>query len=567
VTPDEWFESIAPDWRTRTPQPLAEARQPVPMLGDEEAAVEWNEDPERSTRRFVHLETYDELRNMRSLFLFGRRGTGKTTYLNMLESEIKRGEVSTYGTCCILQSQSLILGMAATVRLSVLADLPEAELANALTPVWKWIVSVSAMHGVLENKEPSATEPVEVKQVRAFLDKALGPRDSTLSESVRDSMHELFVKALDDGEHAPSAAGRVFKNITSLFRSEAFVSASATLDALTRKRPCLVLLDSGDVYAIRDPIPRAVVTALIACLTDFSKQRDRSAIVAKAAFPSEILPHVYPYNRGKMEGRIVIITWSYKDLVALLAKRFASIGNGHSLPKAQSADSGPAQQLIYNTLPEFIETRVGIPFDTLAYVIRHTQRTPRQVIMLMNGILTYAKSCGWRVGTKIDDQQLIVKGVHLYLGHLVNDSIDMHRSMYDRLDQIVQGTLAEQQCYFPSDSLGRKVKEVSFVRHSVDLERVDVVRLLFEIGVLGLAKEAHPIQMNPPQRFLVQAVFEYQLKQTVTPGAGGYCVVHPMFYEWLGTKVDANTFVYPLAFEAEEREILSKYGAALTVGQ
>jgi hypothetical protein len=33
-----------------------------------------------------------------------------------------------------------------------------------------------------------------------------------------------------------------------------------------------------------------------------------------------------------------------------------------------------------------------------------------------------------------------------------------------------------------------------------------------------------------------------------------------MFYEWLGTKVDSGTFVYPMAFENEERDILQNYG-------
>ena len=61
-------------------------------------------------------------------------------------------------------------------------------------------------------------------------------------------------------------------------------------------------------------------------------------------------------------------------------------------------------------------------------------------------------------------------------------------------------------------------------------------------------------------RYLLQGLFEYQVKQTLTPGVGGLCVVHPMFYEWLGTKVDSGTFVYPMAFENEERDILQTYG-------
>jgi hypothetical protein len=505
------------------------------------------------------METYDELRSPRSLFLFGRRGTGKTTYLNMLHSEVSKDLVSSYGTCCILQSQPLILGIAAQVRSSALAHLPEAELADALMPVWKWIISVAAMQATYGDAEPLATEPLEVKQLRAYVEQALGPPGESVNDTLRSRMHDLLFDALA-ADPGPELAGKAYGNINRAFRSEAFVAASATLSKVARKKPCLVLLDAGDVYAVRDPIPKAAITALIATLTDFANAREKTSVIAKAAFPSEILPHVYPYNRGKMEGRIVIINWSYRDLVALLARRFASINGAQLVPDEELDDPLRAQAFIYKTLPSQIETRVGIAFDTLAYIIRHTQRTPRQVIMLMNGILTHAKSARWKIGTPVGDRQIIVKGVHLYLGHLVNDSIDMHRSIYDRLDQIVQGTLAQQECYFQSDSLGRMVKEVSHVRHSLDLERVDVVRLLFEIGVLGIAHEAHHLKEQVSPRYLLQGLFEYQVKQTLTPGTGGLCVVHPMFYEWLGTKVDSGTFVYPMAFENEERDILQNYG-------
>jgi len=560
----DWFKIVRPTWQNRFPQPLADARKPEPVLGDEEAAIEWNENPERTVRRFVHMETYDELRNPHSLFLFGRRGTGKTTYLNMLASEISRGEVGHYATSVILQSQPLILGIAAQIRSSALAHLPEAELADALIPVWKWIITVAAMHATLGTQEPLATEPVEIKQLRVFVDTVVSTSELSLTDGIRDRMHDLLHQALSD-RPASGGTGSAFRNINLFFRSELFSRAAATIDALMRRRPCLVLLDAGDVYAVRDPVPKAAITALIACLTELAVQRERIGVIAKAAFPSEILPHVYPSNRGKMEGRIVIINWAYRDLVALIAKRFTSIGNGASHEKGDQEkrhldDPASAQALIYSCFPAAIETRVGIAFDTLAYIIRHTQRTPRQVIMLMNGILTHARSTGWKPGAAIVEHQTIVKGVHIYLGHLVNDSIDMHRSMYDRLDQIVQGTLSQQECYFRSEALGKMVKEVSFLRHSLDLERTDVIRVLFEIGVLGIAQEAHALQQQERPRFLLQALFEYQVKQALSPGPGGLCVVHPMFYEWLGTRVDTGTFVYPMAFETEERRILTTYG-------
>jgi len=311
---------------------------------------------------------------------------------------------------------------------------------------------------------------------------------------------------------------------------------------------------------VMDPVPSAAVTALIAAVAKLAAHPHRQAIFAKAAFPSEILPHIYTFNRGKMQNHIVVISWTYRDLVTLLAKRFALLVGKSNGDDGDLDDLAKAHELIYATLPPVVKTRVEISFDTLAYIIRHTQRTPRQVVMLVNSVLTHAKSNGWRVGMKVDGERIIAHGVHLYLGHLVNDAIDMHRSIYQRLDEIVQGTLARRPCYFRAGQLGKFVKEVSTLRHSLGFGQEDVTRILFEVGVLGIAHEMHPLSQDGAPRYILEALYEYQVKQTLTPSPDSFCVVHPMFYEWLGTKVDLGKFVYPLAFEDAEKEVLNRYG-------
>src|SRR5262245_25947645 len=106
----EWVGDRQVDWRQRKPEPLAGLAPPVAFLGEEEAAAEWNEST-RPARTFVRLETYGALQDPRSLYLFGRRGTGKTTYLRMLDYEVRSGRSRQYAVSRVLNSQDIIFAI------------------------------------------------------------------------------------------------------------------------------------------------------------------------------------------------------------------------------------------------------------------------------------------------------------------------------------------------------------------------------------------------------------------------------------------------------------------------
>ena len=59
------------------------------------------------------------------------------------------------------------------------------------------------------------------------------------------------------------------------------------------------------------------------------------------------------------------------------------------------------------------------------------------------------------------------------------------------------------------------------------------------------------------------ALFEYQVKGTLTLTSRSQCVVHPMFYQELQIGVDTDTFTYPMPAEDEEMQVLADAGIQL----
>lgn len=553
----EWVTTVRPNWKTRIPSQVY--GMPDPILGPEDAGVEWSQ-AEKPVHIFTTIDTYEQIKSADGLFLFGRRGTGKTALIRMLDYEIKSKQVARYHSSWVCDSHPLILGISAQLRQTRVVELSHAELAAALEMVWVWFAYTSAMIATIERSPNTLAEPLELKQLRSYLEVILGADvDAWPRTNVREVLEKQLAQALRRLPLSPTA-GDVKNALADVFDSQEHRRAISLLLPLLAKSPCLVVLDAGEVYAIRDALPAATITALIATVHSFANDRGGRGLFLKAAFPSEILPHMYAPNAGKMKGRIVLIHWTYRDLVVFIAKRYrlALFGDGQSkeFDRLQSFDE--ARSFLYKYLPSHITTRTGVQFDTLSYVVRHTQKTPRQVILLMNSVLTFAQRKKVGIDRVYDQPTIIVNGVHARLEHLVADAIDMHKEIYPDIELLIKRVLSQQDSYFRGSRLDALVKRVSDYRDVHDISRTLVKRILFEVGVLGLAYEAHSIGTDG--KWLLEGLFEYQLKDTILPNEEAWCMVHPMFYEWLQSRVDQTTFSYPMAYEDEEKAVLESFG-------
>ncbi len=282
-------------------------------------------------------------------------------------------------------------------------------------------------------------------------------------------------------------------------------------------------------------------------------------ILVKAAFPSEIYPRLTALNLEKMEGRNVFIIWTYPDLICLLAKRYWQMIHKNTNPAKQLDDSKEARNFLYQYFPRQIATRGGMRFDTLAYIIRHTQKKPRQVILLLNVLLTLAEE-SIDISKKLPPNW-IVDGIHARLDILVKGDLNMFDMIYKDAEQLVRRSLTDAPSYFDASCLDRLLKETSALRAAVDLDKEDIKRLLLECGAIGLVVRKHAL--TEQRKELLEVLFEYQVKGTLVLTNRSQLAVHPMYYEELHINVDFNSFTYPLPAEDEERQSLVESGIQL----
>jgi predicted Ser/Thr protein kinase len=81
---------VEPFERVETPDFIKRYSVPKHFFGQEDASAEWM-DPKQSAALFFHTESYTEFKKRDCLYLFGRRGTGKTALIRMLDYESNNG--------------------------------------------------------------------------------------------------------------------------------------------------------------------------------------------------------------------------------------------------------------------------------------------------------------------------------------------------------------------------------------------------------------------------------------------------------------------------------------------
>ena len=524
-------------------------------IGEVDSYDEWS-DGIHPENIFVHTDSYNTVCEKSTLFVFGRRGTGKSAIFQMLNHEIEKKKGKEYNYCRILNQEDAYHDLSIQIRSSPLADYPMQELVHILKKKWLWAIETSGMITIFEDENINVTQKTKIANYLKSVGLLKGKKQKY---KVFGILADSLASELDKIDYAPAKVGAAIYRLGTKLFSTLFEEAQAELYEILRSenKICLILIDSIERYNLKDKVSKSVIGGLIQAMLELYHVRSNN-LYSKAAFPSEILRHMSPSNWGKTDDKMHIIKWKYKDLIKLLAKRYyKGIVNKNATIKSINKfnDESKALTFIYSHFPKNIITRSGIEFDTISYIISHTQKKPRQLISLVNSILTlsdYEKQSNLTL-----NHEMITTGVHILLDSLFRETLNIYELVYPNATDIILRALTESESYFNYKELDIKLKEINSMLRTnndmINISKEDVKNLLLESGVLGIGRDKH--KLNNGKNILV-ALFEYQIKGTLTLNNASMCVVHPMFYQILWINADMNTYVYPKPSTKEESILL-----------
>ncbi len=535
--------------------------QVQPYFGPTEAEID--EDDDLDPDLFVHTGSYDVIKPDHLLLIFGRRGTGKTALIRMLDYEVRAKLSNTYTYSSILSQEKLFLNLTMAVQLHT-ATLNDLQRAMIFQRKWTWAINTAAMHAIYSqsNADDWSDEHNSIARYLASVDIVQEIREPSTSPLNR--ILDLLISHLGSENSSQSGnEGSSFDTSMKFLETSSYREALNSMWRLLNSRDerCLVLLDSQEFYDFNDKIAAGCVAGLIDALFEAYRESHRHRVSVKAALHSEIERDITSTHYHKFDGKKHFILWQYRDLVELVAKRYAHLllnPRYSSLTRSGNVTTSTIERIhredpllyLQRFIPERTVSFSDIEFATLPYILSHTQKTPRQLIQLLNIIM----SLGVKNKIPIDKltSECIREGTNAMLVVLSNSLLSLYNNVYPGIQELAERTFQGAPNILNLSSLHQRFQESKGYLRRQDQDRDSAMKLFVQAGIVGVIEDEQ--ELYGGAKTLIQARFEYQRSGMTHLTNDMTLAVHPMFYQGFRTHVDLNSLVYPIPSDEEREE-------------
>lgn len=520
-------------------------------LGQLMGEQEWNESVSAANKRFINVGAYDMFKNKNSLILVGRIGTGKSSILKKMEYDVNNHKIPIYKDVIFINLRDYILQLASYGHLDGTPQV-YAEIEENL----KNFIMLSIMkHIVYDNSNQYS--PQSVKIITNYLNTIGVSKDTNLGKIL-----DLYIdKINNDTYHDILQSISMFSGITKKLFGVDYHEAEKEVNALFTTQKMLVLVDTLPEYNFNDVSSVVIVkTLMIHAFDNFS---NNSKIAIKIAMPSELYSDLSSEIPAKFTGNTVFIEWRYRDLVKFIAMRcyflmkesewkdhFSSVKLPNMKYENLASDYEKAKDFLQCMLPERCNASINLSFNTLSYIIRHTQKKPRQLMKIFESII-YKIIEKESIDYFIKNPMELKNQIHYVQNDLISDCLNMYANTYKGIVNLCTQILKNSKYCMTKKELEECIdRECNGL---VWAERKDIKKVLIESGIIGTYNdgEEHYIDKNntwfknPNIIKIIPVLYEYQVKGRLIVNENSLFVVHPMCYEYYRSKIDYNCLVYP----------------------
>ena len=545
-------------------------------LGDFGAEKEWNDDPEKAQKLFLHTKSYKDFSKPNSLILLGRTGTGKTAILRCLYDKIKRNASSEYSMAVIVPFDEILENL-----LQINSNFLDASTPKYVKDIIARHINCYVMRALIKRYNLTAKSKMYsyIKNAGLYND-----GDESFIPGGINKFSEMFKAGLDvaEGTVKTTISGLyTAMQMAEVFSKFGYHEALIEMNNYLKNENVLVLVDTLNEYDLRNEGIVTSVKALISVCFDYYVNLKQNHICIKISIPSEIHTHIVEALPGKQQGNTVVIQWSNNDLIKMIALRLLRYGKEVQpglFPSFQkytyedfyegSNATENAKKLIYEILPKECPTSLDYTFDTIAYCIRHTLKKPREVILIFSTFVEYILQKN-DSNVFFGNPNSIRDVIHSAQEDTISQALSMYVQSYKGIRDACDIVLHNRRYCFLGKELDAGHKEASVKREGYGIP--EIKRILLESGLVGKVNNISNMHISPSSRCLtdngvtelrensiqiVKAKFEYQVKGRLSLNRDELYVIHPMCYEHYECELGQHTLVYPDQFE-DDAEIMS----------
>lgn len=526
-------------------------------LGDLDGDVEWSNNAEGAYKKFININAYRMFCEKEKLILIGRTGTGKSSILNRYAYAINSSEIQEFNLVVNIKFENFFDRLK---QYSFGSNYnPENYIKDGIEIIIKLCV---IQYLALLWKENDKLFNYEIEKFSVYLKQVGITQYTNIVEEISEKM---------DFSHKPDDDLRdVILNIKKIYVGIKNEEIEKALDVILSQNKIIVLSDSVDYYDITEKKVIIINKALIDLVFDYNIQYNKRKILLKAAIPSEIYTHISEAIVTKRRSKVVTIEWGYKDLIRMIALKVFCYASDceYAVKFTEDFEMGDmynyekAVAFLDKMLPKYCQACIPLDFETLPYCIRHTQKKPRQLIIIFNFFID-----------KISDEEnfvffmqnkdLISEYVHKAQQDIISDALNMYNIIAkEKVLTIVKSVLYKRRNFLNEIDLNDAIKSAASVFRGLGLQNNDIKQILIESGLVGQLYEEWYVEENSGffnNKSVIKiciALFEYQIKDTLPLKVETY-VLHPMCYEYYSNEINYNALVYPFPSDDIEDNVIN----------
>ncbi|PZX19054.1 hypothetical protein LX81_00752 [Palleronia aestuarii] len=477
--------------------------------------------------------------------IVGRKGSGKTSVLSQTEHLGKFGVV-------FKPSLSKIIRQVGEQLFEHAHDLRRID-AEISADVWKRIVNVSLMGEVLK-KFPDREFPKIEKYFFYIGKKAEGRehRGNILEKSeayVRGLITSL--RSINRGSTESHIGYLVSLALDFAASSEIdFEEALDELDQFLEESDihAIVILDSKEEYDVNDFQSEAILKGMLRFVGAYGEdyRHVRMAIPAEGFFDLRGISS----NPSKDFEDAMVLHWSPIELLRMVAWRYLIFLAGNDPVKLKKfrdlslSSRDDVHQILSDFLSNEILNRGGSKEYTIAYLLRHSQLLPRQIIKILNLAFSGIRPSVPREEAEIRDS--IVQAIRESEGNICTEVFISYRMKYPFIERLCEEVLPNLPRFFSEAELknayrdrGKAVLQDS--GHLIINSFTDFKRCLLEIGCIGR------VSVKEKTSQYADAEFEYAIPGKLSISEDDELCIHPIFSGAFETAKNRKSehYVYP----------------------
>ena len=462
--------------------------------------------------------------------IIGRRGTGKTSLAEYFkfQSVLKNSR-------CIDVNEPYVYQKVLTEVVSTAALSP--ELRNyRLVKIWEYLIWSLIFE---EYSDKSNT----LKAAAHVSDKK-GP-----SKLIQLLLRALLNKFLKDEK------GELADELENFISSDLVTSAKAEALACVEKEPVIIAIDTLERHDLEDLPMLQAIASLVQCANNFNIRYAGQGIHVKAFIPAEVFPYISESqiaNSTKFIRNPVYLHWRPKDLVRLICWRYYLYLRENDLLFPESKGT-----INWNKFPEVREKMwapyfgdrilnyLGLEEKSFPYLLRHTQMRPRQLIILLNRIAKFTQG---RDRFPYFDRELIIAGVREAEIEIATEVINSYSRIYPHLPRILEA-IRGFNTVFKGNLLDKFAARSAAAWPDGEYSPYKFKRMLSELGIVG------QIRNWDNKSNIIEADFEYNLRDRLEVTSDNFYVIHPMFSKKFNIQNEKKVLVYPFPDHPDFNEI------------